>query len=113
MAEPGESTNKPAEPAVQRTGEVASVPAESVEILRAGLGVDVTKDPERLRAVVEMAASISASPYPSADMLAAYVDKGFPNLVDKVVGTIDQQRTHRQELERLRAGGIERRQGRA
>ena len=113
MASRRTPAKKSAELAAQSADESVSVPAESVEILRASLGADVTKDPERLRAVIEMAASVSASPYPSADMLAAYVANGLPELVDKVVGTINQQVAHRQSLERLRAEGVERRQGRA
>jgi hypothetical protein len=40
-------------------------------------------------------------------MLADYAAKGFPELVDKVLGTIDRQIAHRQSLERIRAEGIE------
>ena len=85
-----------------------TVPPENVEFLRETVGIDMRQDPAQVRAaVVRMAMSISHSPYPSADMLAEYRDKGFPELATKVIATIDQQTAHRQSLERTQVNGAQ------
>ncbi len=80
-----------------------AVPAENVEILRQGLGVDVANlTPEKMRALVRtISGSISSSPHSSAEMLQEYVQRGFPDLPEKVVRAIDQQVAHRQSLEKV------------
>src|SRR4051812_45248562 len=89
------------------------VPPENIGILRDTLGLDMRQNPEQIRRAVRMAMSISSSPYPSADMLAEYRDKGFPELPDKVIATIDQQTQHRQSLERAQVEGAQGRLNRA
>jgi uncharacterized membrane protein len=91
------------------------VPAENVELLREHLGLDVETAPAVLRAVAaaHLTTSISASPFPSPQMLKEYVEAGFADLPDRIIGTIDRQTQHRQALERQVTEGSERRQNSA
>jgi hypothetical protein len=77
--------------------------------------VDVaTLTPEKMRAfVTAITGSISSSPYSSAEMLQEYVQRGFPDLPEKVVRAIDQQVAHRQSLEKTVTQNQERRENRA
>lgn len=107
---PKKSPAKPGSP----PPEAEAVPAENVEILRESFGLDLAREPpERVRAAITMAASISASPYLSPEMFQEYVARGFPELPNMIVATIDRQTAHRQELERLQTTGSERRLNRA
>ena len=63
--------------------------------------------------VAKITSSRSASPYSSAGMLEEYVNRGFPNLPEKIIQAIDQQVAHRQELERFITISREKRENRA
>lgn len=100
MAKPPSRPRKTDRPSAADAGNQV-VPTENVAILREGLGVDVAKlSPQKMQALVmAMTQSTSASPYSSAEMLQEYRDRGFPEIADKVILTIDQQIAHRQQLE--------------
>lgn len=90
-----------------------AVPARNVALLKDALGVDVAGPPQDMLALVHsMTRSMSASPYTSPEMLGEYRDKGFPELVDKIINTIDQQNVHRQSLETIQTKGAEARENR-
>jgi len=67
------------------------------------LGIDLSADnPDQILAVLSsIKRSASMSPYTSADMLQEYKDRGFPELVGKVIDTIDTENAHRQQLEKF------------
>ena len=94
---------------------VQPVPSENVNIIREGLGFDISKqNPESIQQIVQiLSASMSRSPYTSAEMLEDYVRRGFPDIPAKVIKSIDKQREHRQELEKSTTAGSEKRQNRA
>jgi uncharacterized membrane protein len=84
------------------------IPPEAVEVLRKA-GID---SPEKAAAVITVAASVSRSPYPSPEMLRAYEDFR-PGMADQVLQQVHEQRKHRQNLEKLRTKGSERRMNHA
>ena len=105
---------KPGKPS---SSQLVQVPAQNIEILREGLGLDISQEnPEALQGVLRvfgLRQSISSSPYTSAEMLEDYVNRGFPDLPGKVISAIDQQVAHRQKLETIVTQGSEQRKGRA
>lgn len=92
-----------------------AVPADNVEVLKDTLGVDVARmsAAQVQEVAVALSRSMSASPYSSAEMMQEYRDRGFPDLPDKIVRSIDLQTAHRQGLESLVTKGGERRKDRA
>lgn len=83
---------------------------DHLDVRRLAAEAIASEDPARLLAFFETVTSVSASPYPSARMLAQYVEQGMPDLVAKIVATIDEQVAHRQRLERQREAGSQNRQ---
>jgi hypothetical protein len=81
------------------------------EILPAPLdglfGGAALKNPEQALQVAAITASLSRSPYPSAEMLREYREIG---VMDQVLEHINAQALHRQSLEVLKTKGSERRQ---
>jgi len=114
MAKTPGSSSRPDKVAAPAKPGALSVPSANVEYLRQTLGVDVTKDSEEFRAIVQRRTmSISSSPYTSPEMLEEYVKRGFPDMPAMVIQAIDRQVAHRQSLERLETERSERRQDRA
>ena len=101
MAKPARPKQPSASSAIAASNDQAIVPRETVDILNEGLGINVsTERPDKVMAVIgSITRSMSSSPYTSAEMLREYRDGGFPDLVDKVIQTIDTENHHRQELE--------------
>jgi uncharacterized membrane protein len=114
MAKPGSSQKRrntylPSKADASKT-EIERIPAENAEILKEYFGFDITSDPpERLRQIVSMAASISSSPLPSPEMLEDYRARGFPELIDKIISIVDEQREHRLSLEKAQFESAEKR----
>ena len=98
---PKRGAPKPGAPRLVEPGSLEEVPSRNIEILSDVLGVDVRSiDPEQMQAAVRtFSRSMSTSPYTSAEMLAEYRDRGFPDLPDRVIEAIDRQVAHRQALE--------------
>lgn len=100
---PTRSTKSGSSPTPAKNRE--EVPSQSVEILKEGLGVDLSiAPPDEVRAMVQLfraSMSVSSSPYTSGNMLKEYVDAGLPHVAEKAIVSIDQQRDHRQKLEEL------------
>ena len=94
----GRSTKSNPGSAQSKSREVAP---QNVEILNEALGVDLSKvSPDQMKLLAQtLKASVSSSPYTSGEMLAEYRDAGFPEIVNRALDSIDQQRDHRQNLE--------------
>lgn len=84
------------------------IPPELESELRS-LGVD-PRDPH-ISKVVELTLMVFGGPIPPPSFLAAY-DKVVPGLAQRIIGWTEQQRDHRQALERQRVDGSERRMNR-
>ncbi|MBB2171756.1 hypothetical protein [Gluconacetobacter asukensis] len=75
------------------------VPAENVAILKENLGIDPSSSPDVLLARISATVSTSSSPYTSAEMLEDYVQRGMPDVKDRVLDTIDEERRWRHARE--------------
>ncbi|MFT8699259.1 hypothetical protein [Acetobacter orientalis] len=92
---------KPPSASKQKAQQPSSVPvpAESVQLLRDTLGIDLESPQESLRARLVATTSRSVSPYTSAEMLNSYVQYGMPDVKDRALETIDEERRWRHARE--------------
>ncbi len=95
-----------------RVAATVGIPAKTADVIREELGVDLTRPDEADRLDASLRMSVSHSPYPSPDVLAAY-ERELPGRAKLVVAAIDEQRRHRLELESLAARQHEDRLNRA
>lgn len=75
------------------------VPHENVELLQTALGIDLTASSDILIARISATIEASSSPYTSAEMLEDYVRRGMPDVKDRVLDTIDEERHWRHARE--------------
>lgn len=69
---------------------------KNAHLLKEKLGIDPTESSDLLLQQVSLiTGSISRSPYSSADMLKQYVDAGMPEVKNRALDAIDEERRHR------------------
>ncbi|WP_152530093.1 MULTISPECIES: hypothetical protein [Asaia] len=85
----------PSLPKEKNQPKTVSIPAENLEILQEALGVNIGGDKEILLARVVASSSRSVSPYTSAEMLRSYVEQGMPEVKDRALAAIDEERAWR------------------
>lgn len=77
-----------------------TISPQNADLLKQQLGIDPTEPPEQLLQQVSLiTGSISRSPYSSADMLQQYVAAGMPEVKDRALDAIDEERHHRMQLD--------------
>lgn len=92
--------NKAAKPQAASSGKDIIISPQSADLLREKLGIDPTESPEQLIQQVSLiTGSISRSPYSSAEMLQQYVAAGMPEVKDRALDAIDEERRHRMQID--------------